>query len=794
MKTLKKVLYTLLLMLSFNSFSQTYIGKVTDSNNQPIAYADIITINNNDKKVITGTITDENGNFKLKITTRNPFYLEIRFVGFETQKISPKKTDLGTIILKEQATQLNEIVVKARKNSIKQKVDRLIFNVENSVVSSGGSALDVLKATPSVQVNNNGISIIGKSSVRVLVNDRIVQMSGEELVNYLSSFSSDDIKNVEVITTPPAKYEAEGNGGLINIVLKKPKENSWSNQVRTTYVQTTYPAIKLGNTFNYNHKKWQVLASLDGKTGHEQKRISTLLYFPKQTWIDTIIGKVPRNYLSAKLGIDYQISPESSIGFLYSGREYRGTSKEHNNTLIFNAKNRQLEDEIKSRASQNGKNSNHSLNIHYLQKIDTLGKNFSVDLDYFTYSKERERTFNSQRVKNTALSQHSRNTGDQKIKNYSAKFDFQHPTSWANFSYGAKITQTKTDNDVNFYNLSTGTEVLDLTKSNIFNYRENTQALYMDITKNFGKKWQTKFGLRSEFTQTKGFSKTLNQTNEQKYTQLFPTFFINYTQNERNIFNLSYSRRIERPSFSQLNPFRFYINANSYTEGNPNLQPSFSNNLEFKYIFKGKFITKLFYYVSEDSFNQIPEINIENKQQYYTYKNAGNQKAYGVIETILYNPFKWWNTTTMVSLVRADTKLYDNINLGTNARNGWVGQFYTNQIFMLNSEGTIQAEATFVGASRGYTLIYEFDPTYYLDLGLKMQFLDKKLIVTAKLNDVFKSLSTDITAYTNGIKQVYNTYNDNRYFTLGLTYKFGNDKIRVNERSKGNNEEFKRAN
>lgn len=236
----------LVLMFSTVVFSQsiTYKGKIVDERQTPISYADVLAMNENNS-IIEGVITDNNGDFKLEILNNASVdHIEISFIGFETQIIKPNTFELGTIVLKEEATELKEIVIVARKRMIDQKVDRLVFNVENSVSSSNGSALDLLKVTPSVQVNNNSINIIGKSGARVLINDRIVQLSGEELVSYLNSFSSDDIKNIEVITTPPAKYQAEGNGGLINIVLKKPKENSWNNQIRASYIQT----IQLGNT------------------------------------------------------------------------------------------------------------------------------------------------------------------------------------------------------------------------------------------------------------------------------------------------------------------------------------------------------------------------------------------------------------------------------------------------------------------------------------------------------------------------------------------------------------------
>ncbi|MBS9774079.1 MAG: TonB-dependent receptor [Tenacibaculum sp.] len=793
MNRLKTFIYYIIIFYNCLAFSQTYTGKVVDSKKAPIAYADIVALKTDDNKLITGTITDENGNFELKLNTETPFYLEISFVGFETTKISSTKTNLGIITLKEETTKLDEVVVTTRKNLVQQKVDRLVFNVENSVASNGGSALDLLKQTPSVQVDDKQVNIVGKQSVRILVNDRIIQLSGEELIAYLSSFSSDEIKNIEVITTPPSKYDAEGNGGLINIVLKKAKENSWSNQIRTSYIQTTYPAIKFGNTFNYSHKKWDILASLDTKKGHEQQLTKIDIYYPNGVWKNTIISKNTEDYLSAKFGVDYKLTPKASIGFLYSGNYRTPDEKEHSINYIFNQKNNVI-GKIKNNAVTNNKNNYNSLNIHYLQKLDTLGRKMSVDLDYFNYQINKDRIFGSYRSGNVTSSLVSNNTGNQNIKNYSAKIDFEHPTKFANFSYGAKIAQTKTDNEVKFFDLTSGNYILDKTKSNAFKYTENIQALYFDATKNFNKKWQGKIGLRVENTITKGFSRELNKTKNREYLQFFPSVFLNYVSNKNNIWNISYNRRINRPSFGALNPFRYYISANSFVEGNPNLQPNFSNNFQLKYIFKSKFITELFYNFTEDIYTQTPQIDVANNTQYYTFKNIGTSYRYGITQTIIFNPFKWWNTTNVFSLINTNSKLYKNINLGITPYNGWVSQLYTNQIFLLNQKGTLQAEATFGMSSKGYWLLYEINPTYYLNLGLKMQFLNKKLQVTAKVNDVFKSSNPDVITHTNGVKQIYNNYYDNHYFTLGVSYKFGNNKIRVKERRLGNKEELNRAN
>ncbi|MDO4230389.1 MAG: TonB-dependent receptor, partial [Capnocytophaga sp.] len=715
--------YVMVLSMSFVSWGQTtiYKGKVIDTTQKPIPYANIIAIKTSNETFIRGVITDDNGFFQLEIQPENTFYIEINSLGYNKVVIHPTETDLGTITLTKRVIELEEFVVVGEKKIIEQKVDRLVFNVEHSMVANNGSAIDVLKTTPGVQLNDDNINIVGKSSVRVLINDRIVQFSGEELINYLKGIASDNIKNIEVITTPPAKYEAEGNGGLINIVLKKSEKNTWNNQIRSSYIQKSYPAIQLGNTFNYSYNRWEALASVDVRKGHSRYKSDSFIHYPIELWENLSTTKSSEDYLSVRLGADYQLTPKSNMGFLYSGYYYTPNAKEGGNTSIFDTNNREI-GKIENDGATKEVGKQNSFNVHFVQKLDTLGRSISIDLDYFNYNNDRNREFTSDRTGNRTLFQKSNNIGIQKIVNYSTKIDFEHPIKWANFTYGGKITQTKTDNEVNFFDLTNGTPILDAQKSNVFEYTENIQALYADMAKDLGEKWKVKLGLRVENTQTKGFSKKMNQVNTQKYLRFFPTIYLNYVKNQNNIFNLSYSKRIGRPSFSQLNPFRFYLNANSYVTGNPYLQPSISNYLEFKYVFKNNLITDIFLEKSNGASSQVSSLDVVNNIQVYIFENIGSDYTYGLRQTILYNPFNWWNTTNMFAFYYFGMDINRNLNFESKINNGWVCQFYTNQVFSLNQKKTIQAEVTFFASSKSFRLFDVLDPYYKLDIGFRMQF------------------------------------------------------------------------
>ena len=786
MRTIATLLITFVYSISFG---QKFTGKIIDTQNMPISFDNVVAKDKTDNSLITGVISDENGVFSINVKKGN-VYLEISFVGFTSKKINPTQSIIGTIVLEEEGQQLQEVVITARKKLIQQKVDRLIFNVENTVAGTGGTALDALKTTPSVNVDTNKLTIVGKGNVRVMVNDRMIQLSGNELIAYLNTIASDDIKNVEVITTPPSKYDAEGNSGLINIVLKKSKENSWNNQLRTSYTQATYPLLNFGNTFNYNKGKVSLIASLNATKGQTAQFNQFDIVYPSASTATNLDMKNKENIISGRLGFDYTITKKATIGVLYAGSFENKGIKDGGKTLVNDGNGTFTINE----GNANTKNKNHSINVHYIQKLDTLGKKLSMDFDYFNFNNSSNRGFSSEQfITNPSFFEAENNT-NQNIKNYSGRIDIEHPSKWANFSYGVKATVTKTDSDVAFYNTTTGTPIFDSTQSNEFMYSENINAIYADMSKSLGKKWQTKIGLRFENTRTKGVSKTNNQTDINSYNKLFPSVFLGYNPSRNNMFNLSYSRRIQRPSFERLNPFRFYINPISYQEGNPFLRPQISENLEVKHIYKGKLISKAFVsYVDDGYFNIIKAEDGEQQRIVVTFDNFYTAYNYGLTETFLYNPTKWWNTTTQATLSKMDTRYKDGFNLNAELLSGWNFQLYNRNTFHLNESKTVQAEATLIYASPQKLMYFSTSEMVDLNLGFKFSLLDKKLNCTLAINDILRRKATDVNTKTNGIDQTYYNYFDTRSFKISLNYSFGNKKIKVNQRNSGNEGEQNRA-
>ena len=802
-------------LFSFPCFSQAHFinGKVVDSAGNPVEFANVV-IKDQNGKIVEGTITDQKGVFRLK-AKEGTYKLTISFLGYEDwdlgyedwdkEMMMDKNQDLGIITLSESKSDLGEVIVTAEKPVIEKKVDRLVFNVEHSISASSGTVLDALRKTPGVAVDQDGaISMIGKGGVSVLIDDRMLQLSGEDLTNFLQSIASDDVKSIEVITTPPAKYEAEGAGGLINIQYKKGRRNAWNNSLRAAYTQATYPSYSLGNAFSYSKNKLRLFVSADAKTGNKARLTRSKIDFDIPRFIDRDI-KRRTNSFSGRFGLDYDLSSKSSIGAQYLGgfkirKDYTGNNI-YDGVINYITKESPY---IISNEVDDEETNNHSVNLHYLQRLDSIGNKFSMDLDYFTYSTHQDKdlastTFSTDTTKkNQTKLDKILNVGDQRIENYSAKIDVERPTSWAKISYGAKTSFTRTNNLINYqyyYNTFEDSTLRDSTQIDRFIYTENTQAAYIDFAKELGKKWTFKLGLRAEYTQTATDSQANKEKNQKrKYLQWFPTFYALHTINDRHSVNLNYNRRINRPGFWKLNPFRWYFSVFSYGEGNPFLQPSFTDKIELSHTYKNKLISAAFFSVTTDGFfGEVPIIDAINKEQIFTKQNYYTLYQYGISESYAFHPFSWWNSQTQANLYYSQHTLDSEVN--AIEQNGFVAYLSTNNSFTFNKRKTIQGELNFVWEYYGsFAAINKYKPYYSLDFGFNMFFLDKHLQCSIALNDALKTLSYHATTITNNIMQEYINYLDSRQLKLSFKYHFGNTTISVKQRALGNKEEKNRSN
>lgn len=792
MKT--KLITILCFTFSLLSLAQSKIsGSVVDSNQQPIDFAEILLLNQKEE-LVQHTYTDEKGNYSLQNIAKQTYSLQVTNLGIKQYEINltiEQDITLAPFVIQSDKV-LDEIVVSTKPKLFERKVDRTVFNIDQSIHANNSNAKDLLKLTPGLKVDKDQISLIGKSSMQVMINDKMLPLSGEELIAYLNTIPSETIQKIEIISTPPAKYEASGNSGLINIVLKQARHDAWNNQITTGFDAADKATWKISDVFNYSKNKITLAASFNASTGYNQEIGKMDQFYPTETWKTINRETSKNNNFSGSFQFNYQATPKTEIGLQYRGSTNNQKTKDKGQIDVYNLVNN-LTKNIETNGFSNPVTNNHAINLNLVHKFDTLGNKLNLDVDYFTYNADKSRVFNTKKtpvdnlVNNHEISQ---TTGDQNIDNYSAKIDMEQPLSFASLSYGAKVSFVKTTNNANSSNFDASTQASEIRQADHFIYKENTQAAYVSATKSFAKKWEAQLGLRLESTQTTGESLANASTEKTNYTKLFPTLYVSYKINEDNNLSLSANRRISRPTFWQLNPFRWYVNEYNYVTGNPDLKPTFVNAITLNYTLKNKLFFNASYSKLTDLASQYSTIDVNTNMQVLNQGNIFDTENYSLGITHIFDTWHWLNSQNSFNVFYNSSRLIQAIDLTVN--NGMGYYFSSNNTLHLNADKTFQAQVDFWYQSKLNNGNWKLKPMYGLNLGFKYAMLDKKLNLSAYVNDIFRTSNLRAQAISDGVKQKYNMYQDNRYFTLGLSYSFGNSKIKVQERQGSNKDVINR--
>lgn len=768
-------------------------GKVSNET-AGLEWADV-SVFNSEGKIIDGTTTRQDGSFEINLK-KGTYKITISLLGFseyEKEISIEKDTDLGIIILKETTTNLGEVVIQTKKKTVEQKIDRVVYNVENNISAAGGDALTAINTAPGVVVQNNVINILGKGASRVTIDGRMIELSGEELNSYLKSISANDIKSIEVIANPPAKYEANGTGGIINIILKKGIRDSWKNATTISYDQNKYGIYTLRNSFFYNKNKFRFAFSENGRIGNTNNTEDLDIYYPTGLWELRDVSKQKENSISGRFSLDYDVSDKATIGFQYLNESYNPDMNSNTVISIFNNSN-SIDSVLINKGFNNKYSGSQTYNTHLISKLDSIGRKVSVDVDYFTYDSKFDKNFTAKSYQPDGTYQNTnqaaRNNSNQNIDNFSLKADFEHPMKAVNLSYGGKVSFVKSNSDVFYYNTISGSEVLDPNQSNVFEYKENNQAVYLNGNKKINDKFSVQLGFRLENTQTNGYSATLDQEVKNDYLKLFPSLYLDYQLNDNHGFNFTYGKRINRPGFGLLNPFRSYINSNSYSEGNPFLRPSFSNNLDFTYSFKKNLRTNIFFNKITNGYGVVFTSNPEINTQVVTRENYFDESSFGIGESYSAEVTNWFETQTSVYLLGSKTSFISNINAVPS--NSAQVYFTTENSFSLSETTKLQLEYFY--SSPFKKGLYEIGYMAGLNIAIRQSFLKNNLQLTFLVNDIFNtSYLKGYKSIVNGVVQVYSQNESNRFVRLSATYNFGNKKIKVQERDFGNKEEKKRT-
>lgn len=669
---------------------------------------------------------------------------------------------------------IEAVTVNGKKVLVERKMDRLVYNVQNSMLSQGSSGTEVLAGTPLLQVDENKglLSIAGKNGVSVMVNDRMLNLSGTELMNYLRNLRSENILKIEVITTPPAKYEAQGNSGIINIVLKKNQNLGWSGYLNTNYTQRTYAGFSSVAGINYQNEKIKASVKVMGYDG-DKRSVEKNNIIGQNSSISKDDRKDMNDGLGLNANFDYSLSKNSNIGLVYD------ITKGHTNMDINSTQNYltgstptlQTDTDSKHRSPF----TTQMLNLYFDQKLGEHKLSFGAN--YYGNLPDNEVNFTTRNIVSNTT-QIVRNLSSVDYKIYSGQADLTLNFKKIQVETGAKYSQFSNNSDIAYFNFNNGNYIIDPAKSNLFDYHEKNYATYISASKDLSEKWSVKAGLRYEYSQTSGFSPTTQSKSENNYGKFFPTAYISYKANENNQFSINYSRRINRPYFRALDPFRWYSNPNTYYTGNPSLQPSFNHNIEFNYIFKSKFSANLYYQRTTNNFDQLSFLNGIDLTS--TYENYYNQNIYGLNLNYTDTYFKIWESNISTSFSYNETQI-TKFNLV--AKNGQSFYFSLNNTFQLNKAKTFMLFVNYWNNLPSRDGYFSMKNTASLDAGIKMSFAEKALQVNLSVSDIFRQSGLRADMYFTDNTQSFNNYWDARRMNLSITYNFGNQKVKSNNRS-----------
>lgn len=746
-----------------------------------VSDAVVYLIKTSDKSLAKTEYTDAYGNFTFTNIATGNYQINItqngkpKYSGEAFQAVTDLQ--LGTLQADSEAKVLNEVVITKARPYIERQDGKMILNVENSIAAAGSSAFEVLERAPGVNVDaNDNISLRGKGGIIVQIDGKPTPMTGTNLANYLRGMPSGSVEKIEFITNPSSKYDAAGTS-IINIKMKKDKRKGTNGSVAVSVGQGKY--FKNNNNISLNHRNKNVNVfgsySFAYREGFNQLLLDRKFYeseaFTGSFVQDNYLHLIFRNHI-ARAGMDYFVNDKHTIGVLLSGVGNRIDLTGNNYSDVYNATAAKTRN-FQTQNQTHDKWRNFSANLNYKFVVDTVGTEFTTDLDFARYGNGSEQNFNTNYFAYDGSTPPNPYYifgdlgGDLSI--YALKSDFVTHLSKVKFETGIKSSYVKADNNLKYYDRSSGVDVIDPLKSNHFIYKENINAAYVNASRAFGK-WNVQLGLRFENTNIEGLQLATNTNFDDSYHQLFPSALLSYAVNDKNSLEFNYSRRIQRPGYDQLNPFRFYLDPSTYKEGNPYLIAQTTHSFEFSHILNQKIYTTLSFSRTNDNIIETVSPSMTEAQvTVQTNRNLDSVDIYGLYFIVPVPVTAWWDTTNNLNMYVAkyngnvaNTKLSNEGNFTWNVTT--TNNFKLGNGFFAEFSGEFRAEERYA-----YDLI---EPIWSVNGGLQKKF-ENKSTLKLSMNDIFNTNNIRARLNYTGYEEHFNVSRDSRVITLAYTYNFG---------------------
>ncbi len=772
-------------------------GTIVNEKQDPLEFAQVLLKNGN--RQIALAFTDNAGHFQIDSLQKGDYTMEVSLVGYNqsVSRIAAPSKDVQ-IILTEKARALKEVTVESPPRLIERKLDRIVFNLQNSIIAGSGSIWDAIVKIPGVRSDFGGTITANGKNVSVYIDDRLVRLSGEDLMNYLRGLSAGNTARIEVIPNPPARYDAQG-GSIINIISKKNLTKGLSANLNSGYTQSYYSSYNGGLSLNYRADRWNLYGFLNYTHSHKSHTENEYVAFDGTTnyslWENNKDGYRKGDSYTYRAGTDYDINKNNVIGFVIDA--FNSKPERINRTLtdIYNNHNINIDSSKNTINNSFYSTNQYAYNLNYKGKLDSSNeKTLNIDLDYAPFKNDRTQFVNSSSYypDGSLISDNYNleNKGFQNINILSGRIDFsQKLKNKSGADLGLKYSYISNDNNLLSYVQQNGLYIPDTSQSNNFNYSEKIMAGYINFRKNI-KKLDFQIGLRGEYTKTLSSSSGTDQPND--YFKLFPTVFANYTVAKNKQFNIYYGLRIARPDYWRLNPFKYYSSPNTYIEGNPFLKPAYTNEFEFGYTYKNIYNVTAFYRRTTNYFSNITVQDNQNQIFYDTQQNLDKSIETGVHCSL---PVTISSFLEMNYYIQATYKKEESGFLGGQYDyTTWHAYLNGNESFIISRDKKWKGEISGWYSSPSIQSIYNLKSTFDFSVGIRKTILKDKGIVRIAVADIFYGNYYRIDVrYLNQFNGFVER-NDTRSITINFSYKFGKSKISpIRKRTTSDEDEKKRS-
>ncbi len=799
-----RITITFFVFLSFSFAAQAQTSSVkgflTGTDGEAIAFANVALFNAADSTVYKAAATNDAGVFEMPGLKAGSYFFKAVYLGYN-DLIKPgvilsdnQQLDLGTLRFDTKSFELTETTVSASRVMVEIKPDRTVFNVDGTINSAGSDGIALLRKAPNVTVDNNdNITVLGRSGVLVYVDGKRLPLAGQELSNYLQNLPAEQIDRIEIITNPGARYEAEGNAGIIDIKLKKDKNLGANGSVNSTFSQGERHRANLSANGNYRSKRFNTFAnaSVGDGSGFNKMLFDSYLNSMEQHEINNNFNNW-QNY-NYRVGADFFISKKHTIGILAGGGANINDNTSYNRITLAQANNpNQIDSILVANNTANNERYQQTYNINY-RFDNTKGRTLNIDADYGSYRNAAQR-YQPNRYYNATeevVLTEIINTFDMPtdIDIYTFQVDYEQGLWGGKVGVGSKLSRVVSDNTFLFFDEISGVPVLNNRSSNNFLYNEKVYAGYINYDRKLGKKWNFSAGLRAEQTDATGDLKAfLPELQEPpvvlNYLSWFPTLGLSWQPAENHMFNLNSGRRINRPDYNVLNPFNNQISQLSYEKGNPFLRPEIVNNLELGYTLAYRYNAKLSYSRTTDQITRLiaPDKN-DPRAGFITWDNLASQTIVGLNVSVPVQILKKWNAYFNAGA--------SHMNNQANYGNGAVVdvQAFSYSIYQQHTfdlPWSLKAEVSGYYAGPGiWGGVFVYESNWGLDVGLQRKFLQNRLNVRISANDLFYQ------TYWSGYSDFDGLYSygsgrwDSRRVGISIGYTFGNENVKSRKRSTG---------